>query len=91
MVLNLQVASGAASSEEASVGEAGHVVGVGGVHALNFPLAPAPGVKVTQQLIAPTGHQLHLRLHNVAVLGSPSQPCEQVSAQSAVASLRLVI
>ncbi|XP_042887240.1 uncharacterized protein LOC122263022 isoform X3 [Penaeus japonicus] len=77
MVLNLQAATGTASSEEGSVGEAGHVVGVGSVHALNFPLAPAPGVKVTQQLIAPTGHQLHLRLHNVAVLGSPSRPCDQ--------------
>ncbi|XP_069952951.1 uncharacterized protein [Cherax quadricarinatus] len=57
--------------------EEGAVVGIGRIHALNFPLAPAPGVTLVQQLLAPPGHQLHLRLHHVAVLASPSRPCLQ--------------
>ncbi|XP_069169023.1 uncharacterized protein [Procambarus clarkii] len=59
------------------MGDEGIVVGVGRIHALNFPLAPAPGVTLVQQLLAPPGHQLHLRLHHVAALASPSRPCLQ--------------
>ncbi|KAK7072579.1 hypothetical protein SK128_010113 [Halocaridina rubra] len=49
----------------------------GGVHALNYPLAPAPGVTLTHQLLAPPGHQLHLRIRNIGVLATPEKPCNQ--------------
>lgn len=61
-----------------STGIPGEGLKGGQLHTLNFPLPPAPGVTVTRQLVAPLGHQLHLRLFNVATLASPDTPCLQV-------------
>ncbi|KAK3869681.1 hypothetical protein Pcinc_025025 [Petrolisthes cinctipes] len=65
------------TGEAGSTGIPGEGPKGGQLHTLNFPLPPAPGVTVTRQLVAPLGHQLHLRLFNVATLASADTPCFQ--------------
>ncbi|XP_066978110.1 uncharacterized protein [Macrobrachium rosenbergii] len=73
----LQLGTQKISREDVGVPGEENAVSLGSVHALNFPLAPAPGVILTHQLLAPPGHQLHLRIHNIGVLATPERPCQQ--------------